>query len=102
MAESFHTRLVRAKKNASLTPSDLSIWFARPYGTIRGWLEQGYEPWGPNGDAARTMLSHLEDALKRHDGFPVPVHLTPVQRREHVKRIRKYVDGRVLKVGTAR
>jgi hypothetical protein len=102
MPETFHTRLRRAQKLASLTPADLSIWFARPYGTIRGWLEQGYEPWGPNGDVARYMLDLLEHAITRRNGFPVPVQLTPVQRREHVKRIRKYVDGRVLKVGAAR
>jgi hypothetical protein len=104
MRETFHTRLRRAQKLASLTPADLSIWFARPYGTIRGWLEQGYEPWGPNGDVARHMLDLLEAAIKKHNGLPVPTHLTPVQRRAHVQQIKQYADNhaRVPKMGAAR
>jgi hypothetical protein len=84
---SFQSRLKQVSKAGLLTTADLSTWFGRPYATVRGWL-QGYEPWGPNGEEARRALGVLERAVKAHKGFPVPVHLSPIARREHVRRMR--------------
>lgn len=84
---SFAARLKKARVNGSMTTADLSVWFDRPYPTIRSWLE-GREPWGPNGDVARAALDTLEKAVTRRSGFPVPVHLSPVGRKRHMRQAR--------------
>ena len=88
----FKTRLERAKKQGRLTTADLSTWFGRPYHTVRGWLE-GHEPWGPNGEESIRLMAILERAIKKHKGFPVPVHLSPQQRRAYVEARRHDLDG---------
>ena len=97
----FQQRLEKVSKAGSLTTADLSTWFGRPYATVRGWL-QGYDPWGPNGDAARVALDTLERAVQRRQGFPVPVHLSPVARRDHVRRMRDEHNNRLPKARAAR
>jgi hypothetical protein len=106
---SFQARLERAKKDGRLSTSDLSIWFGRSYHTIRGWLvpradrarKQGYEPWGPQADAAYRSLALLEDHIRRKRGFPVPLELSPVERQIHVKRVRHGLNGRLPKTRSA-
>jgi hypothetical protein len=97
----FAKRLERVSKAGLLTTADLSTWFGRPYATVRGWL-QGYEPWGPNGEEARKALTTLERAVEQRNGFPVPVHLSPVARREHVRRQRGLHHARLSKARAAR
>lgn len=97
----FKQRLERVSKAAAMTTADLSTWFGRPYATVRGWL-QGYEPWGPNGEEARRALSVLERAVEQRQGFPVPIHLSPTARREHVRRQRQHHHGRVSAARAAR
>ena len=97
---SVEARLKRAMLAGSLTTADLSIWFARPYATVRGWL-QGYEPWGPHGEESRRLLGVLEQAIQSYRGFPVPVHLSPIERRKHMKRLRHGLDGRFSQTRSA-
>jgi hypothetical protein len=96
----FARRLEKVSKDGLLTTADLSTWFGRPYATVRGWL-QGYEPWGPNGEEARRALTVLERAVEHENGFPVPIHLSPIARREHVRRQRQH-HGRVPAARAAR
>jgi hypothetical protein len=91
---SFKTRLERVKKQGSLTTADLSILLGRPYHTVRGWL-QGYEPWGPHGEESRRLLSKVESTIKKRRGLPVPVRLSPIERRDHVTQVRHDIDGRL-------
>jgi hypothetical protein len=106
---SFQARLERAKKDGRLSTSDLSIWFGRSYHTIRGWLvpradrarKQGYEPWGPQADSVYQSLALLEACIKRKRGLPVPVELSPVERRDHVTRVRHDLNGRLPKARSA-
>ena len=97
MTVSFRTRLERAAQTGKMTTADLAIWFARPYATVRGWLTNPhhYVPWGPDGEEARRLLTILESAIKRREGFPVPLHLSPLGRRMHVQRMRHELDGRL-------
>lgn len=95
------TRLKRAMLAGSLTVADLSTWFARPYATVRGWL-QGYEPWGPHGEESRRLLALLEQAIKRRRGFPVPVQMSPIERRNHVRQVRHDLDGGFFKARAAK
>jgi len=109
MTLSFNERLARAKKDGRLSTSDLSIWFGRSYHTIRGWLvpradrdrKQGYEPWGPQADAAYKSLELLEQSIRRKRGFPVPLELSPIERQNHVKRVRHGLNGRLSKTRSA-
>jgi hypothetical protein len=90
----FAKRLAKVSKAGLLTTADLSTWFGRPYATVRGWV-QGYEPWGPNGEEARRLLVALESAIIHRRGFPVPVHLSPAQRKQHVQKARHEHNGRL-------
>jgi hypothetical protein len=102
--QSFRRRLESAAQSGKMTTADLSVWFARPYATVRGWLTNPhhYVPWGPDGDEAQRLLTILERAIKRKDGFPVPLNLAPLGRRLHVTRMRHELDGRLSPTRAAR
>jgi hypothetical protein len=91
----FKTRLERAKKQGRLTTADLATWFERPYPTVRSWLLKGREPWGPNGEDSLRLMAILERAIKNKRGFPVPIRLSPSNRRAYVEARRHDLDGRV-------
>ena len=95
MASSFRTRLDRAARAGKMTTADLSAWFARPYPTVRGWRlnPHHYVPWGPDGEEAQRLLKVLETAIERKLRFPVPFHLSPLNRRRYVLRMRHELDG---------
>lgn len=93
MTKTFQQRLERAKKSGSLTTADLSIWFARPYATVRGWIENGYEPWSVHEGEISRLLDVLETAIRKKRGFPLPSKLSPFERREHVTRMRHELNG---------
>ena len=83
----FVRRLNSAKENGRLTTTDLSIWFERPYHTVRGWLE-GKEPWGVYAEDVSRHLDILEKLIAKRNGFPVPAVLSPSDRRKHMKKAR--------------
>ena len=95
-------RLKHAMETGSLTVADLSIWFARDYHTVHGWIEKGREPWGPNGEASLRMLAVLEQAIKQRRGFPIPLHLSPPERRAHMIKVRRELDGSLSKARSAK
>ena len=85
-----------------MTTADLSIWFARPYPTVRDWLE-GREPWGPNGQEAYRRLVILENVILGKDMFPVPVELKPKERCEHMKAARhEHIGSRISGMGASK
>lgn len=100
----FQSRLEHVSKAGLLTTADLATWFGRPYHTVRGWRTNPahYRPWGPNGREAERLLDLLEHAIKRKRGFPVPINLSPVERRAHVGRMRHELDTRLSKARSAR
>ena len=95
--DSFQSRLERAKNKGKLSTADLSIWFARPYHTVRGWLVprsdrkrgEGYEPWGPQADNAHRLLDTLEQVIRLDVSLPVPDTLSPLERQAYIKKIRR-------------
>lgn len=95
-------RLRRAMQTGSLTVADLSTWFARDYHTVHGWVEKGRQPWGPNGDQSLQLLGLLEQAIKQKRGFPVPVSLSPSERRRHMRLARERLNGAVPKTRSAK
>lgn len=101
---SFRSRLEHAARSGKMTTADLSVWFARPYATVRGWLTNPhhYVPWGPDGEEAERILSVLEQAIKSKQGFPVPLNLSPLGRRLHVTRMRHELDGSLPATRAAR
>lgn len=92
--KTFAQRLEAAKKSGLMTTADLATWFERAYPSVRNWLD-GREPWGPNGDRARILLDLLEEQIKKKNGLPIPVQLSPTQRREHVKGLRRAINARL-------
>lgn len=85
----FAERLRRAMDSGSLTVSDLSRWFGRPYTTVHKWLTYNREPWGPNGQHALDQLSDLEERIKLKRGFPIPVSLSPAARIRHMEGLKR-------------
>ena len=96
----FQERMERAKNAGKLTNADLSVWFDRPYATVRGWLK-GREPWGPHGEESRRLLKLLEQAIGQRRGFPVPVYLSPAGRRRHMTKVRHDLNGGISQAHTA-
>jgi len=94
--KTFRLRLLAVMKQGSLTTADLSIWFDRPYHTVRGWL-LGYNPWGVHRDRTFKLLENLERTIKSKRKFPVPDRLSPVQRREHITQVRNDLHAGVSK-----
>lgn len=96
----FAQRLEAVKKRGLLTNADLARWFDRPYPTVVKWT-QGHEPWGPNGDLARVLLDLLEEQIKKQNGFPMPVRLTPIERRDYMQGVRRGIVHRIPKAYSA-
>ena len=88
----FQHRANQALRSGRLTIADLSTWFARPYATVRSWVLDGRRPWGPHGDEAIKWLGILEQAIAREQRFPMPLNLSPLQRREYIRQSRAYWD----------
>ena len=91
----FAQRLVAVQKRGRLTVMDLSIWFQRPYHTVRCWALHGVEPWGPDGETAKRRLGQLEALIKKKRGLPVPHGLSPQQRRAHVEGVARAANNRL-------
>ena len=72
-------RAVAAK--GSLTPGDLSVWFARPRATIYSWLHGGHYPLD---DAVFRECVRRLALLKASGAFPVPYEVTKRQRRTYI------------------
>lgn len=96
----FKSRLEKVKRDGRLTTADLAVLLNRPYHTVAGWL-QGHNPWGPHGEESVKLLSTIEHAITKRRGFPVPVQLSPVERRRHVTRVRHDLNGGLPKTRTA-
>ena len=94
-------RLRRVMADGRLTVADLSTWFGRDYHTVHGWVEKGRHPWGPNGASSLCLLEALERAIKQKRGFPVPLQLSPLERRTYMKQVRRDFDRGVSKTRSA-
>lgn len=89
----FQDRLQSCLQVGNLTLSDLARWFARPRPTVKDWAENGREPSGAPLDIehAHALLGLLETMIKRKQGLPVPIGLTPAKRMAHLTQLRKKV-----------
>jgi hypothetical protein len=83
----FQQRIAAVLRDGGLTIMDLSRWFERAYPTVRTWQE-GREPWGPHGEESRALLVTLEKLIAAGKVFPVPVKLSPRERRAWIERVR--------------
>lgn len=85
------SRLTKVLRDGNLTVADLSLWFGRPYHTVRGWT-QGHRVGGAQLDAAFVVaeLGQLEKRIKRRQGFPVP----RMSKQDRPDYIRKQRNGR--------
>jgi hypothetical protein len=83
----FQQRIAAVLRDGGLTVMDLSRWFERAYPTVRTWQE-GREPWGPHGEESRALLTVLEKLIAAGKVLPVPVKLSPRERRVYIERVR--------------
>lgn len=92
----FQSRLKSCLANGNLTVADLSRWFGRPHPTVRGWIENGFDPRGGPQDVARIykLLDILEGFIKRRYRLPIP-QLKRQQRIELVEELRRDINRRV-------
>lgn len=92
MTPTFQARLHAVQHLGNLNVSDLARWFDRPIPTVRSWTE-GRVPSGAPLDRkhVEALLGLLEQLVKRRKGFPVDVGLSPADRIEHIRKIRKEV-----------
>lgn len=86
------TRLLQCQRQGQLTTADLARWFGRPYHTVRGWLEHGYQPRGPQGIEVLRRLEWLEYALSIGYGFPLSLTESQNQRPATIERIRNELE----------
>jgi len=98
--KTFAQRLEAAKRDGLMTTSDLARWFDRPYPTVVKWT-LGHEPWGPAGELAYIMLDLLEEQIRKKNGFPIPVRLTPIERRDYMQGVRRDIEHRIPKAYSA-
>lgn len=84
MARSFSDRLGRCIAGGDLTISDLARWFDRPRATVNTWVN-GRTPFGPSSRIAVLRLDLLELRVVRKIGFPVPAHLSWVEREKYIR-----------------
>jgi hypothetical protein len=94
----FQERIAAVLRDGGMTIMDLSRWFERAYPTVRTW-QNGREPWGPHGEESRALLATLESLIAAGEVFPVPVKLSPRQRRAYIERVRD--ESRLLKTHSA-
>ena len=89
MSRTFTQRIIACQRAGNLTVADLQRWFARPYPTIRSWVNDGIQPGGGPHDKAdaEKALSTLESLVRKKKGFPIP-RLPPSERIQHLQRIR--------------
>jgi hypothetical protein len=102
MSSNFRKRLDRCLHDGAMTVSDLARWFERPYGTVRKWLYEGTDPWGPAGLEAFRRLDALEAAIRDRKHFPIPVKLSaPKDRIAYMQKVLHDVNGRVPRARAA-
>ena len=96
----FQNRLHAAQVLGNLSVADLSIWFARPYHTVRGWLiprtdrarEAGYEPWGPHRAEIFRRLENLERFVRHNK---TPYVMGPHERIQWLKQVTRDFNGSI-------
>jgi hypothetical protein len=93
MSQAFERRLHWCMRNGNLRVADLARWFARPHGTVRGWVKRSLNPGGSDLDVEHihNLLDLLETMIKRKTGFPLPIGLSPRERETRVLQTREKV-----------
>lgn len=81
----FVVRLRRAMKMAKFSIADAARWFDKPFATVRHWVTQGKEPYGPAAVVMHRRLALLEKAIEIDTRLPVPLELSPRHRVEYIK-----------------
>lgn len=99
--KTFHTRLVICLRRGAMTMGDLRWWFGRSYATTASWVKEDREPRGPAGDEARRRLALLEKGIALKKGFPIPAHLSNLDRPHHIEKIYNDLSSGVSRKNTA-
>jgi hypothetical protein len=86
--KSFAERLQSCVDKGHLTGADLSIWFGRPYPTVRTWHLGLSEPWRPWRGEAEAWLRILENLIAARKMLPMPSSFSALDRRHHIKMLR--------------
>lgn len=98
----FGLRLKKCAEAAGMSVADLSVWFSRPYATVRVWHAGTYEPWAPFRKEALDRLFLLERLVKAGKHLPIPVDLSPSERRDYITRLKdEQLNASVSKAGAA-
>ena len=92
-------RLNAALDEGGLSKRDLSIWFGRPYATVRMWIEGVQEPWVVWKDDIEQKLAALEHLIRQRKSLPIPPSFNHADRRGLIERL---VRERDLKLPRAR
>jgi hypothetical protein len=91
--KTFAERLQDCVDKGRLTGADLSIWFNRPYPTVRTWRLGLSEPWHPWREEAEQCLIILERLIHQKE-LPMPSSYSAFDRRYRIRElVREYHPG---------
>lgn len=99
--KSFAGRIQYCVDKGRLTGADLSVWFGRPYPTVRTWREGLSEPWKPWRGEAERCLNYLENLIRYSGKLPMPASYNAAERRAFIKRLADERDARLPKTRSA-
>lgn len=81
----FAPRLRAALKESKFSVSDAALWFDKPFATVRHWVVNDTEPFGPAAGVMLKRLALLEKAIEIDARLPVPPELSPRSRVAYIK-----------------
>lgn len=95
--KSFAQRIQYCVDKGRLTGADLSVWFGRPYPTVRTWREGLSEPWKPWRGEAEQWLEILEKLVRDRLVFPMASSFNAAERRRYMRELRDAWNTRLPK-----
>lgn len=95
-------RLHAALDEGGLSKRDLSLWFGRPYATVRMWIEGVQEPWVVWRQDIEQKLEVLEYLIRQRKSLPVPASFRPSDRLELIERLVRERDARFSRAHSAK
>ena len=97
----FSERIQKCMDSGRLTGVDLSIWFGRPYHTVRTWRIGKHEPWSPWEQEAERCLTVLERLIREHKKFPIPASFKASERQDYMRGLVRERDTRLSQTRSA-
>lgn len=99
--KTFAERIRYCVDKGRLTGADLSVWFGRPYPTVRTWREGSHEPWEPWRGEAERCLTALEALVRQNRLLPMPPSYNATERRAYVRQLVVQRDASLPKTRSA-